>query len=538
MTTMEMNYRDRFFPFEKDVPEELAKELPVFLDRYLVNGTLRTWGGPFREVFSPVCVNTDTGTTRKAIGKYPLMTGKESLEALDAALGAYDHGGGLWPAQPAGARIESMEKLVSGLTAYRGPITRLLMWEIGKTDRDAEHEVDRTIRYAGDVLDAFRKAGREPFTIVEEQGIVGRIGRAPLGVVLCMGPFNYPLFETFTALVPALLAGNTVVFKLPRYGALTYYPLLEVLRDSFPPGVINMVSGEGRKIIPPVLASGRIDGFAFIGTSGVASYLRGLHPKPQRLRCVLGLEAKNPAIVLPDADLEVAVRECTAGALSFNGQRCAGLKIFFVHASIADEFVSRFAEAVEGTKRGMPWDDDVVVTPLVEPGKPAYLKGLTEDAVRRGARVVNRAGAFVDNTFFYPAVLYPVSSSARVYREEQFGPVIPVVPYHDLDEPMRYVQESNYGQQASIFGKDKVVVTRLVRFLVHQVSRVNINCQCQRSPDTAPFTGRKDSGEGSLSVSDAVAAFTAPSLVSARDTGSNREIVEVTVGTMMGGAQP
>jgi len=513
-------------------------ELPVILDRRLISGSLRAWNGPFREVFSPVCVRTDTGVTRKAIGKYPLMTEKESLEALDAALGAYDHGRGLWPAQPAAARIESAEKLISGLTALRDLITKLLMWEIGKTVRDAQHEVDRTIRYASDVLDVFRKADREPYSVVEEQGIVGRIGKAPLGVVLCMGPFNYPLFETFTALIPALLAGNTVVFKLPRYGALTYHPLLETLRDSFPPGVINMVSGEGRNIIPPILASGLINGFAFIGTSGVASYLRGLHPKPQRLRCVLGLEAKNPAIVLPDADLDVAVRECRAGALSFNGQRCAGLKIFFVHESIAEEFVSRFAEAVDGTKCGMPWEDDVIVTPLVEPGKPAYLKGLMEDAIRSGARIVNEAGGFTDNTFFRPAVLYPVSSSARIYHEEQFGPVMPVVPYRDLDEPMRYVQESDYGQQASIFGRDKAVVTRLVKFLVHQVSRVNINCQCQRSPDTAPFTGRKDSAEGSLSVSDAVAAFTAPSLVSARDTGSDREIVEATVGTMTGGTQP
>jgi glyceraldehyde-3-phosphate dehydrogenase (NADP+) len=527
---MEKNYWDTFFPLEKDIPETLAKELPVFLDRYLVGGTLRTWEGSFRGVFSPVLVRSDGGIARKIIGRYPLMTEKESLEALNAARGAFDYGRGLWPAMSIGQRIKRMEKLVSGLAVSGDRITKLLMWEIGKSRQDAQHELDRTIHYAKGVIDVFRRMGDKPLRVVEEHGIVGRLDRTPLGVVLCMGPFNYPLFETFTALVPALLAGNTVVFKLPRYGALIYHPLIEVLRDSFPAGVINMISGDGRKIIPPMLASGLIDGFAFIGTSGVASFLRGLHPKPQRLRCVLGLEAKNPAIVLADADLEVTVRECVSGALSFNGQRCAALKMFFVHTSIIDEFMSRFSEAVRVVKCGMPWDDAAVVTPLVEPGKPVYLRELVEDAVLHGARVVNEKGATVNNTFFYPAILYPVNPSMRIYREEQFGPVIPVVPYRDLDEPIRYVQESNYGQQASIFGRNKDELTRLTDFLVHQVSRVNINCQCQRSPDTAPFTGRKDSAEGSLSVSDAATVFTTPSLISARDTELNREIVEVVTG--------
>ena len=241
---------------------------------------------------------------------------------------------------------------------------------------------------------------------------------------------------------------------------------------------------------------------------------------------MLGLEAKNPAIVLADADLDTTVRECLSGALAFNGQRCAALKMLFVHTSIVEEFLGRFSDALENVKCGMPWGSDVVVTPLVEPGKPSYLKELVEDAVGHGARVVNKGGAAVNHTFFYPAILFPVAPSMRIYHEEQFGPVIPVVPYGDINEPMRYVQDSNYGQQASIFGKDKDAVARLTNFLVHQVSRVNINCQCQRSPDTAPFTGRKDSAEGSLSVSDAVTAFTTPSFVSARDTEANREIVE------------
>ncbi|MDR2018035.1 MAG: aldehyde dehydrogenase family protein [Syntrophobacterales bacterium] len=525
---MSNNCREMFPSHENDIPERFTRDIPVVFDQYLIGGRLRSWDGSFREVCSPVCVRTRTGTVQKVIGMYPLMTERESCEALSAAVGAYDYGRGTWPAMSLGQRIEQVEELVSGMLAYRDRITTLLMWEIGKSYHDAQHEFDRTVHYVRDVVGAFRDMSAKPPRIVEEHGIVGRIGESPLGVVLCIGPFNYPLFETFTALVPALLAGNTVIFKLPRYGALIYQPLLEVLAGLFPAGVVNMISGEGRVIIPSLLASGQVDGFAFIGTSEVASFLRGLHPKPHRLRCILGLEAKNPAIILADADLETAVKECLSGALAFNGQRCAALKIFFVHVTIMEEFLNRLSGAVENVKCGMPWDDGVMVTPLVEPGKPVYLKELTKDAVGHGAMVVNEKGAITDSTFFYPAILSPVTSSMRIYREEQFGPLIPVVPFNDIDKVIRYVQDSNYGQQASVFGRDMDEIALVANFLTNHVSRVNINCQCQRSPDTTPFTGRKDSGEGSLSVSDAITAFTVPSFISARDTEENRKIVEVT----------
>jgi glyceraldehyde-3-phosphate dehydrogenase (NADP+) len=518
--------KDTFYPSEEDIPEELISEIPVVLDKYLVGGALKDWEGPFREVRSPVCVRGPSGPSRMVIGRYPLLTERESLEALRAARDAFDAGRGLWPAMTPARRIECMETFVSGMASLKDRITRLLMWEIGKTYKDAGLEFDRTVNYTRGVIAVLGDESKRPPQTVMEQGIVGRIGRAPLGVVLCMGPFNYPLFETFTGLVPALLGGNSVIFKPPRFGTLLYQPLLEVFRDSFPAGAVNEVSGEGRQIIPALLSSGMIDALAFIGTSSVATYLRGLHPKPHRLRCALGLEAKNPALVLPDADMDTTIRECVAGALSFNGQRCAALKIFFVPRSIAAVFLERFREALDLVKPGMPWEESVLVTPLVEPGKSGYLAELVADAVRLGARVVNDGGGETCGSFFSPALLYPVTPAMRVYGEEQFGPLIPVAPYDDVEEALQYIAESNFGQQASIFGKDKDVVASLAGRLLHQVSRVNINCQCQRSPDMAPFTGRKDSAEGSLSISDAPTAFTVPSLISARDTEANREIIK------------
>ncbi len=247
--------------------------------------------------------------------------------------------------------------------------------------------------------------------------MIGQIRRAPLGVVLCMGPFNYPLNETFTTLIPALIMGNAVIFKPPKLGVLLHQPLLEPFRDSFPDGVINTVYGDGQQVIGPLMKSGRIDVLAFIGSSRVADILKHQHPKPHRLRCVLGLEAKNAGIILQDADLENAVKECVLGSLSFNGQRCTALKMLFVQEKIADAFITGFSEAVSKLKGGMPWEEGVKITPLPEPGKTKYLTELIDDARSKGARVVNEDGGAVNHTFMSPAVVYPVSPGMQaVYR--------------------------------------------------------------------------------------------------------------------------
>jgi glyceraldehyde-3-phosphate dehydrogenase (NADP+) len=277
------------------------------------------------------------------------------------------------------------------------------------------------------------------------------------------------------------------------------------------------------------MTSGKIDVLAFIGTSGAANHLKKQHPKPHRLRSILGLEAKNAAIVLPDADLDLTIKECILGCLSFNGQRCTALKILFVHSNIVDPFLDRFIEAIKNLKCGMPWENDVFITPLPELHKPRYLSELVEDARRLGAQVINEGGGRTNNSFFYPAVLYPVSSKMRIYAEEQFGPVIPVLSFDDIETPIKYVVESDYGQQISIFGRDPDVIADLIDPLVNQVCRVNINSQCQRSPDTFPFTGRKDSAEGTLSVSDALRVFSIRTLVAAKEIDLNKEIITTIV---------
>ena len=519
------NKKELIFPEEKDIPEEFVLKEMIIQKEYLANGELHYWDGPMQQVFSPVCKRNSRDISPRLIGNYPLLTEKESSEVLEAAVRSWDDGKGLWPTMAVEDRIKCIEDFTYQIIEKKKEVVNLLMWEIGKSYRDSEKEFDRTIIYIRETITALKELDRISSRFVIEQGIIGQIRRAPLGVALCMGPYNYPLNETFTTLIPALIMGNIIIFKPPKHGVLLHRPLLEAFSSCFPKGVVNTVYGEGQRVISPLMSSGKIDVLAFIGSSQVADILRKQHPRPHRLRCVLGLEAKNAAIILPDADLDLTVKECILGALSYNGQRCTALKILFVHSKIIDAFLERFNEAVDKLHCGMPWDRDVDITPLPEANKPQYLTELVQDAESKGARIINKTGGKVCSSFFYPTVLYPVNSKMRVYHEEQFGPVIPILSFDDIDIPVRYIIESDYGQQASLFGKNAIEIAKLIDSLVNQVCRVNINSQCQRGPDTFPFTGRKDSAEGTLSISDALRVFSIRTLAAAKESEVNKELI-------------
>ncbi len=517
------------FPGENNIPAPLQLLELIEQREYLVNGEMKVWQGNLNPVLSPVFVQVGNEYKQKIIGSTPLLTSKESLEALDAAVNAYKLGQGLWPTMSVTERIEHVERFLAAMRASRQEVVKLLMWEIGKSKNDSEREFDRTCDYIVDTIKAYKELDRNSAKLIEEQGFMAQIRRVPLGVSLCMGPYNYPLNETFTTLIPALIMGNTVVFKPAKYGVLLIRPLLHAFKTSFPPGVINIIYGRGRETVGALMESGKIDVFAFIGTNKGANELKRLHPKPHRLKAILGLDAKNPAIVLPDADLENAVNECITGTLSFNGQRCTALKILFVHRSIVDEFIKRFNDRVKKLKPGMPWDDGVGLTPLPEPGKVDYLTELVEEAKKYGASVVNENGGEHHQTFFYPAVVYPVNEKMRLYSEEQFGPVVPIVPFNDDEEAIQYVVNSNFGQQVSIFGTDSKRVARIMDAFVNQVGRINLNTQSQRGPDTFPFNGRKDSAEGTLSIADALRVFSIRTLVAAKSTDSNKQIISTII---------
>ncbi len=530
MTTLDVRPRlDALFPRIEDVPAaaDFAPGGGVHPDGtlYLIDGEVRRWTGATSEVTSPVCVVRNGRIERRRMGAHAALTKEEALAALAAAVRAWDHGRGRWPTMSVGARIDAVLAFVAGMEKAREESVRLLMWEIGKTRADSEKEFDRTVQYVRDTVESLKEMDRTAGRFIASAGILAQIRRAPLGPVLCMGPFNYPLNETFTTLVPALIMGNTVVAKLPRYGMLCQAPLLRAFADAFPPGVVNVVNGEGRVVAGPLVERGDLAALAFIGSSRVANVLKKQHPRPNRLRSILGLDAKNPALVLADADLDLAVRECVAGALSFNGQRCTALKLLYVQRPVAERFLQKLADAVDALPFGLPWEPGVKLTPLPEEGKAEALQKLVDDAVAKGARVVNANGGLVNRTFYFPSVVYPVSKAMSLHSVEQFGPVVPVVPFDDVRDVVDEIVASDFGQQASVFGRDARVVGPLVDVLANQVCRVNLNAQCQRGPDVYPFTGRKDSAEATLSVSDALRCFSIRSMVAAPGEDANRALL-------------
>src|SRR5207253_291580 len=172
---------------------------------------------------------------------------------------AYDRGQGNWPTMRVAERIQHVEAFLGRMREQRDAVVKLLMWEIGKNLKDSQKEFDRTCDYIIDTINALKELDRRSSRFELEQDTLGQIRRVPLGVALCMGPYNYPLNETFTTLIPALIMGNTVVFKTPKLGVLLYRPLLEAFRDSFPAGVVNVVYGDGSAVIGPLMSSGKID---------------------------------------------------------------------------------------------------------------------------------------------------------------------------------------------------------------------------------------------------------------------------------------
>lgn len=511
------------------LPDELALPQPVHFREYVLDGELRVWSGPAQDVFSPVLVPGPNGPGRTLLGSCPAHDAETGREALRAASAAWDQGLGAWPNLTPEARMACVEDFCRRMRACRAEVVRLMVWEICKSRAESEQEFDRTIEYIDDTLAELRRMLAQDDRTQTVSGLSARHSRSPLGVTLCMGPFNFPLNETLATLIPALLMGNTALVKLPRIGRLLFFPLMQCFHKAFPRGVVNILSG-GLETVKPVMTSGQVAALAFIGTSTAAEAMRALHPRPNRLHCVLGLEAKNAAIILPDADLGAAVSELLRGVYGFNGQRCTAIKIIFVARPVAQPFLELFCEAVSKLKVGLPWEQGVNITPLPEPGKTQHLQALRADALSKGAHELMQGAGPLDETLFGPSVLWPVTPDMRLFHEEQFGPIAPVVGFDDPAEALRAVANSDYGQQASVFGSDPEQLADLSRRLHNVVSRVNINCKCQRGPDELPFTARRDSAVGTLSVRDGLLAFSLPTLTVLRDKPASAPVLRALAG--------
>jgi glyceraldehyde-3-phosphate dehydrogenase (NADP+) len=520
------------FKTANEIPAEFATVIPYDGgSNYLIGGEVKQWTGEFMPVNCAVQVKGSyEGLSTLAVGKLPKMTSAEGAAALDAATKAYGKGGGQWPMMSHSQRIQCLETFISKMIPQRELVAKLEMFEIGKSYEDCLSEFDRTVDYMKKSIEALKKLDTEWGQVVELEGTLKKETRTAKGVAMCFGPYNYPLNEAFAGMIPALLMGNTIIAKLPKMGGLCTTPLLKAFQESFPAGVVNYLScapEDDKNVIGPIMQSGKVDILSFIGGENGANAIEKSHPKPNRLTSVLGLGAKNPGIILPDANMDLVVKEAVTGALSFNGQRCTALKILFVPKSREKEFCDKFTVAVNGLKKGMPWEKGVKITPLPNAGTVQYMQSLVQDAVSKGATILNedQGGGSSAGNFYTPAVVSGITPGMQLYHTEQFGPVVPIVTYNDISEVVNYVENSEVGQQAAIFGQNPAGINALVREFKNQFSRVNINSQCKRSPDEFAFDGRKNSAKGTLSITDALKIFSGPNMITLKAGDEGRQIL-------------
>lgn len=473
---------------------------PIEQRNILVDG-IQKYEGPVMEVYSPICRDG----LPIYLGSYPRISEEEALHCLKVARKAWNLGKGAWPMMSHSQRCEAVRKFADMMEEKIDIIAERIMWEICKSKSDSYGEVTRTVQYIRDSCDKLEELEQQWSEWQENSGLMINTTRNPRGIVLCMGPANYPLNETFTTLIPALLMGNIVLFKPAKDGVLLLEPLLEAFDKYFPKGVVTTLYGDGREIITPIQKTGKTDVLSFIGGTRTADSIISNNPTPHKTKNILGLGAKNPGIILPGANLDTVVKDCIKGSLSYNGQRCTALKILFVHSSIREAFLTKFVEAVNTLKPGLPWEEGVQLTPVL-PGSVPWFTGLIEDAQTRGAKILNENGGLVNGGYIHPAVMFPVNEQMKLFREEQFGPVVPIVEFEDINEVLEWIYTSNFGQQISVFGtkEDHNDIAYIIDSTKNQTCRININSACQRSPDNVPFTGRGDSAMGTLDLLNAL----------------------------------
>ncbi|WP_156285800.1 aldehyde dehydrogenase family protein [Oceanivirga salmonicida] len=381
-------------------------------------------------------------------------------------------------------------------------LAKIMAMEISKPYKDALSEIDRSIEM---IYYTIEEALRISDEIYDGRGLgVNKralVHREPLGVVLCIAPFNYPINLSISKIIPALIMGNVVLFKPPTQGSIVCNEMVKILNKALPKNVLEIVTGYGRVIGDHIITHKSIKFINFTGSTNVG---KGISNKSEMKGLMLELGGKDAAIVLEDADLEKASSEIVKGAYSYSGQRCTAIKRVLVIDKIADRLVEKIKEKVTKLKVGNPMEEGVYITPLIDSKSADFVENLIKDAIDKGAKLVlsnKREGNII-----YPTLLDNVSLDMEVAFEEPFGPVLPIIRVSSVEEAIKIANMSNYGLQSSVFTQNIKMAFDIARKL--EVGTVHINNKTQRGPDNFPFFGIKDSGMGVQGIKHSILSMT------------------------------
>ncbi len=410
-----------------------------------------------------------------------------------------------WAKQSIDFRAQALHRFAAALEAHTDFIVDILMAEIAKSRRDSREEVTRSAdlinftaeegrRMSGDLYfgDAFHKGKR---------GKLGLSQRVPLGVVLAIPPYNYPINLAVSKIAPALVTGNAVVLKPPTQGAFCGLVLAAAAAVAgLPEGVFQVVTGRGSEIGDYLVTHPAVSMVSFTGSTETGMRLAqqvGMVP----LQLELG--GKDAAIVLSDADLDRAAAEIIAGAFAYSGQRCTAVKRVLVTEPVADTLVEKIRAGVENLKVGRP-QDDANITPLIDEQTAVFVEGLISDAIAKGAKP--HAPIRREGNLMYPSMVDYVTPDMSLAWEEPFGPVLPILRVRDAADAVRLANMSRYGLQAAVFTQDIERALMIADEL--EVGTVHINGRPARGPDHFPFLGVKASGMGTQGVRASMESMT------------------------------
>jgi acyl-CoA reductase-like NAD-dependent aldehyde dehydrogenase len=446
---------------------------------FLVNGEWRTGEGTF-EVHSPY--------DGSVVAEIAVPTAADVEEASQVAHDTFEESKNL----PIWARADALDHISKRLSETIEENANLIAAEGGKPLKWATVEATRavsTFRWASEVI---RHGTDEAMRLDTEQALGARLGilrRFPIGPVLGITPFNFPLNLVAHKVAPSLGVGAPIVVKPASATPIGSLRLAEFFAETDLPKGMFQVLPVSSKVADGMARDDRFKKISFTGSSEIGWYLKGLDPKK---RVTLELGGNAGVIVHSDADLDFAAQRIAFGGYYQAGQSCISVQRVLVASEVYDDFAARLTKQVESLKVGDPMDPTVDVGPVIQAQEVERIQGWVDEAVSQGAQVLT--GGTGEGPIFQPTLIADVKPEMKVCREEVFGPVVTISPYQTFDDALKSVNDSKYGLQAGVFTNDISRAMEAHRTL--EVGGVIINDVSAFRADQMPYGGSKDSGFG------------------------------------------
>src|SRR5262245_37527682 len=429
-----------------------------------------------------------------------------SPEAIEASLAQSARSQRSWKETPIGERVQVVRRMVEWCVARAEELGAELSWQMGRPVAQSPNEIRRGFQERALYMCAIAEEALADLRAEKKDGFERFIRREPLGVVLVVAPWNYPWLTSVNAVVPALLSGNSVIFKTAAQTPLVAERYAEALRAAgLPPGVFGFLHMD-HEATARVIADPRIAYVAFTGS------VPGGHAvqRAAAARFVgtgLELGGKDPAYVRPDAPLAATVENLVDGSYFNSGQSCCGIERIYVHHSVFKPFVDAFVELARQYRLGNPLERETNLGPMVRIAAADTVRAQVGDAVRQGAKKLLNLKDQPGSPYLAPEVLVNVHHGMALMTEETFGPVVGIQPVKDDEEAIRLMNDSRYGLTASIWTLDREAALAIGERVETGTWFMN---RCDYLDPALAWTGVKDSGRGCTLSRLGLEAFTRP----------------------------